>query len=178
MKHLFLKTALFLFALTLFSCEGNNLNTNDSTGDDTFSCLVNGKLYTPSAGTGINGGDIRPFAWAYSNLGNSNIPMFFKITSGGEYTLSLVSIEPNIGINNLNQKLDDTVDFTHSGMIILNSLIFYNTKNNQNNGTIIFTELSETKAVGTFECTLYNDNGDELKVTEGKFNLSLDSRTN
>ena len=63
-------------------------------------------------------------------------------------------------------------------MIVLNNLIFYNTKNNQNNGTIVFTELSETKAVGTFECTLYNDKGDELKVTEGKFNLSLDSKKN
>ena len=104
--------------------------------------------------------------------------MFFKIKSGGEYTLSIVSIEPNIGVNNLNQKLDDTVDFSHSGMIVQNERIFYNTKNNQNNGSITFTEFSETRAIGTFECTLYNDNGDELKVTNGKFNLSLDSKKN
>jgi hypothetical protein len=63
-------------------------------------------------------------------------------------------------------------------MIVKNELIFYNTKDNQNNGSVIFSELSETRAVGTFECTLYNDKGDELKVTDGKFNLSLDSRTN
>ena len=63
-------------------------------------------------------------------------------------------------------------------MVLLNSIIYYNTKSNQDNGSVIFTELSETKAVGTFECTLYNDNGDELKVTNGKFNLSLDSKKN
>ncbi len=63
-------------------------------------------------------------------------------------------------------------------MIIDNEFIFYNTRNNQNNGIVNFTELSETKAVGTFECTLYNDAGEELKVTDGKFNLTLDSKKN
>tara|TARA_R110001599_G_scaffold138420_2_gene317743 strand:+ start:731 stop:1267 length:537 start_codon:yes stop_codon:yes gene_type:complete len=178
MKNLFLKTVLFLFALTLFNCEGNNINTNESTGNDSFSCLVNGKLYTPSAGTGIGGGDIRPFAWSYTNLDNPNIPYFFSIGSSGEYTLSLVKVNPILGKNILNQELDDIIDFSHSGMIVLNNLIYYNTKNNQNNGTITFTEFTETTAIGIFDCTLYNDNGDELKVTEGKFNLSLDSRTN
>tara|TARA_R110002072_G_scaffold173622_2_gene328503 strand:- start:373 stop:894 length:522 start_codon:yes stop_codon:yes gene_type:complete len=173
MKNLFLKTALFLFALTLFSCEGNNINTNDSTGNDTFSCFVNGKLYTPSAGTGINGGDIRPFAWAYND--NSSRITF---NSGGEYTLFINIINPNQGENSLNQELRNSLDFGSTGMVLLNSIIYYNTKSNQDNGSVIFTELSETKAVGTFECTLYNDNGDELKVTNGKFNLSLDSKKN
>ena len=92
--------------------------------------------------------------------------------------MSLVKVNPILGKNILNQELDDIIDFSHSGMIVLNNLIYYNTKNNQNNGTITFTEFTETTAIGIFDCTLYNDNGDELKVTEGKFNLSLDSRTN
>ena len=178
MKQLFLKTTLLLFAITFYNCEDNTNFNNDSVGNDTFSCYINGKLYTPSAGTGINGGYIRPFSWAYSNLNNSNIPMFFKIKSGGEYTISIVSIEPNIGVNNLTQKLDDTIDFTHSGMIVQNERIFYNTKDNQNNGSITFTEFSETKAIGTFECTIYNENDKELKITNGKFNLSIDSKKN
>ena len=41
-----------------------------------------------------------------------------------------------------------------------------------------FKEFSETNAIGTFECTLYDENGKELKVTNGKFNLSLDSKKN
>jgi hypothetical protein len=63
-------------------------------------------------------------------------------------------------------------------MIVHNSDEFYKTRDNQENGSINFSELSKTKAVGTFECTLYDENGKELKVTNGKFNLSLDSRTN
>lgn len=174
---LFFKTLLTLFVFVLFSCE-DNTNTNDSTGSDTFSCYINGELYTPSAGTGINGGDIRPFAWAFTNLNNPNNPMFFSIGSSGEYTTSLVSVNPVVGENTLNQELDDIIDFSNSGMIVLNNLIFYNTKDNQNNGTITFTELTDNNAVGTFECTLYNDAGEELNITNGKFNLSLDSRTN
>jgi hypothetical protein len=177
MKTTFLKTALLIFITTMFSCE-DNTNTNDSTGNDSFSCYINGKLYIPSAGTGIGSGDIRPFAWSYTNLDNPNIPYFFSIGSSGEYTISLVKVNPILGENILNQELVDIIDFSHSGMIVLNSIIDYNTKNNQDNGTIIFTEFSETKAVGTFECILYNDNGDELKVTNGKFNLSLDSKKN
>ncbi|QTE24291.1 hypothetical protein [Polaribacter cellanae] len=174
MKHLFFKIVLFLFTLTLFNCEGNNLNTNESTGNDSFSCLVNGKLYIPSAGTGIGGGDIRPFAWAF---GSANDP-YITINSGGEYTLFINLINPKKGENFLNEKLTDELDYYHTGMVVHNELIFYNTRNNHNNGTVTFTELSEIKAVGTFECTLYNDKGDELKITEGKFNLSLDSKKN
>ncbi|QNM85912.1 hypothetical protein H9W90_01975 [Polaribacter pectinis] len=175
MKTTILKTVLFLFALTLFNCEGNNLNTNESTGNDSFSCLVNGKLYTPSAGTGIGGGDIRPFSWAFKENGNNKRITFY---GGGEYTLFMNLLNPVTEKNTLNEELSSELDTSHSGMVLHNERIFYNTKSNQENGNIIFTELSSTIAVGTFECTLYNDKGDELKVTEGKFNLSLDSKRN
>ena len=87
-------------------------------------------------------------------------------------------MNPAEGENILNEELRNSLDFGSKGMVVHNELIFYNTKDNQNNGTITFTELSETEAEGNFECTLYNDKGDELKVTEGKFNLSLDSKKN
>lgn len=177
MKQLFLKTTILFFAITFYNCE-DNTNTNDSTGKDSFSCYINDKLYIPNAGTGINGGDIRPFNWSYTNLDNPDIPLYFKIRTSGNYSISLVIVNPKIGKNYLSEELDDIIDFSHSGMIVLNSLIYYNTKSNQNNGSITFTELTETNAVGTFECLLYNDKGNELKVTNGKFNLSLDSRTN
>ncbi|MCH3883987.1 hypothetical protein [Tenacibaculum aquimarinum] len=175
MKTTILKITLLLFLTTLISCSDNENLTNDSTGDDTFSCYINGDLYIPSAGTGINGGDIRPFNWSYSNLNNSNV---FNLSSLGDYRVALYIVEPILGGNILNQELIHTFDSSHSGMIIKNTLIFYNTKNNQNNGIVNFTKLSDTKAVGTFECTLYNDAGEELNITNGKFNLSLDSRTN
>ena len=80
--------------------------------------------------------------------------------------------------NILDEKLIHQYEAEHSGMIVINSNEFYNTKDNQENGYINFSELSENRAVGTFECTLYDESGKELKVTNGKFNLSLDSRTN
>ena len=59
------------------------MNTNGSTGNDTFSCYINGNQYIPSAGTGIGGTDIKPFSWAY-NEGDSNITL-----KGGGITLCL-----------------------------------------------------------------------------------------
>lgn len=178
MKITILKTVFLVLLTTFISCTDNTNLNNDSTGNDSFSCYINGDLYIPSAGTGINGGDIRPFNWSYSNLNNSNNPYVFNISSLGDYRVALYIVEPILGGNILNQELIHTFDSSHSGMIIKNTLIFYNTKNNQNNGIVNFTELSDTKAIGTFECTLYNDAGEELNVTNGKFNLSLDSRTN
>jgi hypothetical protein len=176
MKHLFLKIVLIFVTTLNSSCE--DVNTNESTGNDTFSCYINGKLYVPSAGTGIGGGDIRPFYWSLTNFDNPDNPLAFFINTLGDYTMRINSIDPKTGKNNLNQELIHTSETSNSGMIVKNSNEFYNTKDNQENGYINFTEISETRAIGTFECTLYNENGKELKVTNGKFNLSLDSRTN
>ena len=176
MKPLLLKTLLLLATTLNCNCEDNN--TNDSTGNDSFSCDINGQLYIPSAGTGIGGGDIRPFSWAYTNFEDDNNPYLFTMGSGGNFTLSINVINPELGENSLNEELIHQFETEHSGMIVLNSDNFYNTRNNQDNGTVNLTELSETKAIGTFECTLYDEDGNELRVTNGKFNLSLDSRTN
>lgn len=177
MKNLFLKIVI-LFFLTLFVNCGDNLNTNNSVGNDTFSCRINGKLYIPSAETVINGGDIRPFSWTYTNLDNPENSYYFNISSLGSYRLELYIVRPILGENLINQKLNNTSDFTHSGMILLDEDILYNTLDNQINGFVTFTEFSETRAIGTLECILYNENGDKIKITEDKFNLSLDSRTN
>jgi len=61
-------------------------------------------------------------------------------------------------------------------MIVKNESIFYNTKDTENNGNVIFTEFSREKMVGTFECTLYNDKGNKIKITKGKFNLTLETK--
>ena len=121
MKQLFLKTTLLLFAITFYNCEDNTNFNNDSVGNDTFSCYINGKLYTPSAGTGINGGDIRPFSWTFEPD-----KKVFSIYTRGEYRIRTTSVNTIIGNNILNEELGDTFDFSHSGMIVQNSLIFYN----------------------------------------------------
>jgi hypothetical protein len=174
MKKLFLKTALLLFAITFFNCE-NNTNTNGSTGNDSFSCYINGKLYIPSAGTGIGGGDIRPFSWAFKERNNEMRLTFY---AGGEYTLFINLLKPLIGDNKLNEELNDAIDTSHNGMVLHNNLIFYNTKNNTDNIIIKISQLSEKEVIGSFEGILYNDKGVELNITKGNFNLSLDSKRN
>ena len=169
MKQLLLKTILLFFAIVCTNCSDN---TEQPTGEDSFSFFINGELYIPEAGNGIGGGEIQPFSWYYSDFNEPNNKFLFNINGLGKYRVTLKIKEPRKGENFLNNELKNEFDTLNSGMIVQNETIFYNTKNNQNNGIITFTELSETKAVGTFECTLYNENGDKIKITDGKFNLS------
>ena len=175
MKQLFLKTTLLLFAITFFNCEDNTNLNNDSVGNDTFSCYVNGKLYIPSAGIGIGGGDIRPFSWAFKEKNNEMRLTFY---AGGEYTLLINLLKPLIGDNILNEELNDAIDTNHNGMVLHNNLIFYNTRNNTDNIVIKIAQLSEKEVIGSFEGKLYNDKGVELNITKGNFNLSLNSKRN
>ena len=169
MKQLLLKTILLCFAIVCTNCSDDNEQPTD---ENSFSFFINGDLYIPEGGTGISGSKTQPYLWSYTNFDNPNSSYIFSIRSSGNYTSRITIIKPKLGENILNQELKHTSDIENSGMIVKNSNIFYNTKNNQKNGTVTFTELSEAKVVGTFECTLYNENGDELKVTKGKFNLT------
>jgi len=51
MKKLFLKTVLFLFALTLYNCENNDpqeqLPPITQTGANTFGAIVDGRVFIP-----------------------------------------------------------------------------------------------------------------------------------
>ena len=164
MKQLLLKTILLCFAIICTNCSDDNEQPTD---ENSFSCLINGDLYIPEGGRAIGGGDIEPYTWSYNENDNT-----FTIITRGDFRIRITSTNSILEKNYLNQRLNDTFDSSNSGMIVKNETIFYNTKNNQNNGTITFTELSETKSVGTFECTLYNENGDKIKITKGKFNLT------
>ena len=175
MKHFFIRIPLFFIILIFSNCEET---INDSIGNDTFSCRIDGKLFVPKAGNGIGGGKTRPFSWGYTNFDKSENPFHFSIYSTGDYILSIKIINPELGTNILNEPLIHTFDIGHTGMIVHNNIQFFNTKDKQENGFVNFTELSATRAIGTFECTLFDKNGKELKVTQGKFNLSIDSSTN
>ena len=63
-------------------------------------------------------------------------------------------------------------------MVLHNEIIYYFTKNNLDNFFVEVIELNENEVSGNFEGTLYNENGDELKITEGKFNLTSNSKRN
>lgn len=175
MKYLFFKLIALLLIIFQYSCEERNFN--ETVGNDTFSCKINNKLFLPSGGTGKGGGSIRPFSWYYSNFDDPDEPLVFTISVGGDYRMRINAIAPKLGRNSLNKELVHSFETSNSGMIVKNEDVFFNTKDNQENGFVNFTELSKSKAVGTFECMLYDENGKELKVTNGKFNLSLNSST-
>ncbi len=56
MKHLFLKTAFLLFALTFSNCENNDpqdqLPPITQTGENTFGAIVDGSVFIPKDKTG------------------------------------------------------------------------------------------------------------------------------
>jgi hypothetical protein len=51
----------------------------------------------PSAGTGIGGGDIRPFYWSLTNFDNPDNPLAFFINTLGSYIMRINSINPKTG---------------------------------------------------------------------------------
>jgi hypothetical protein len=97
MKHLFFKTTILLFALTLFNCENNDpqdqLPPITQIGANTFGAIVDGRVFVPkdsegfvapggrnteairiTSGVGIN--NINYYAIAASNYVNSNIYIY------------------------------------------------------------------------------------------------------
>lgn len=58
MKHLFFKTAILLFALTLSNCENNDpqeqLPPITQTGANTFGAIVDGQVFIPKDKTGYS----------------------------------------------------------------------------------------------------------------------------
>jgi len=78
MKQLLLKTILVCFAIVCANCSDN---TEQPTGEDSFSFFINGDLYVPEGDRAIGGGKIQPFNWDYDDNSSS-----FFINSGGNYT--------------------------------------------------------------------------------------------
>ena len=168
LKFLILGLVLVLF--TNASCT--EADPPIPSGDHTFSCRINGKLFLPQAiggwSTSPSGADdglsyyIKPDHFNIQT-GNSEYSMFYiNITNWKLGTFNLIDSNGYIGPQN-----GDPRDTNH--VIVIKNGIKYLSK--QNSGSVIFTQVSDTDAKGTYEFDVYNENNtnDVLHITNGQF---------
>ena len=152
----------FLLLLTSSSCETNDIET----GDESFSCYINGQLFIPKAN--VNLLDTFPLqeelvfnrdTYFFIRAVNKEYGIFFNITN---FDLGRFNLNTS-NRNNFNYQLSHIIIRTREDKTYLSK---------DNSGSVTFTEVSDTNVEGTFEFTLYNENDetDIIKVTNGKFN--------
>ena len=166
MKKL-IKTIVFLGSLLLLLTSSSCDNDDIETGDESFSCYINGQLFVPKA---------RPFSITTfpvrKKLTFSTMNSYFsvKATDFEKYRVVFNILDYDIGIFNFSQSDGNVFNNDLNHVIISIGDKRYLSK--ENSGTVTFTEVSDTNVEGTFEFTLYNKNDetDIIKVTKGKFN--------
>ncbi|QTE24295.1 hypothetical protein [Polaribacter cellanae] len=187
MKYLFLKTILFLFALTLSNCEKNDpedqLPPITQTGANTFGAIVDGRVFIPkdskgfvapggrnteairiTSGVGLN--NTNYYAIAASNFVNSNIYIYIYIPEERprqkEYIFHLSPGVPS----SLNKP-----NFPHI-FCYLNDRKYISF---ENSGTINFEKVDfiEQICAGNFSAKLKNemDENDTIEIKNGQFDL-------
>lgn len=142
------------------------------TGDHTFSCRINGKLFLPQA---IGGWSTSPSSSDdglsyyvtpdHFNIqtGNYEYSMFYiNITNWKLGTFTLIDSNGYVGPQN-----GDARDINHV-IVIKNGVKFLS---KLGSGSVTFTLVTATDSKGTFEFTLYNENNsnDVLHITNGQF---------
>jgi hypothetical protein len=152
----------FFLLLTSSSCETNDIET----GDESFSCYINGQLFIPKANVNLLGTlphqNNLSFGKDSSFLiraANQDYGIFFSIEN---FSLGEFNLSESDG-NNFNYQLSHIIIRTREDKTYLSK---------DNSGSVTFTEVSDTNVEGTFEFTLYNENDetDIIKITKGKFN--------
>ena len=154
----------FFLLITSSSCETNDII---QTGDESFSCYINGQLFIPKAN--VNLLDTFPLR---KKVVFSTMNSYFSIkaTDSENYNIFFNVLDYDIGIFNFSQSEGNIYNNDLNHAIINTSDIRYISKDNS--GSVTFTEVSDTNVEGTFEFTLYNENDDSdtIRVTNGKFN--------
>ena len=152
-----------LLLLTSVSCEKNNII---ETGDHSFSCYVNGKLFVPKAAS---------FSFSTLPIGdnlvlNSRNSYFFLRAIGQEYGMFFNIENFDLGEFNIKVSNGDNFNYQLNHVILRTNGKTYLSK--EGSGTVTFTNVSDTNVAGVFEFTLYNENDetDIIRVTKGKFN--------
>ncbi|CAL2091060.1 hypothetical protein [Tenacibaculum sp. 190524A02b] len=151
-----------LMVLFQYGCSND---INQLVAKNGFICYINEKLYIPNAGTGKGGGKIPPITWSYNDT-----TKLCTIYTRGDYRIRISFNQPLIGKNIITDALSDSFDTRHSGIIVKNETNFYTTKKHKNNGFLNFTKLTSNHLMGTFQCTLYNNNNELIKIN-GQFDL-------
>lgn len=178
MKTTYLKF-ICLIVIVMFSCNKNEDNVPQlPTGENTAYYYLNGELIIPedsSAGVtilkGINyGGCLPP---------NKSIDININ-RKGKRLSLGFINGIENIGNISLGIGSYDFCNNTNSiGLFQIqdsNSQWFYYNSRNES-GKINIIEISENKKQfkGTFEMNVFDTSGNEIKITNGHFNINLNT---
>lgn len=177
-----MKKLIFLFtiSLTLSCCnkddDNNTQNPIDQlppetqTGEQTFGCLINGEAFVPpSFGSNAPSAFYQFFGGTYTfNISGSK---------GGGPTLQSISIG-GIDVNALEEitySLYEEESNNHYGRYNIGGGITYSgTTTAENPGTLIITNFDPDNFIisGTFEFTVLNDDGSEIHITNGRFDMN------
>jgi len=153
-----------LVLITITSCQTDDIDT----GEASFSCYINGELFTPKASTSISvlpPGEKLVF--------NRDSYFFVKTTDHRDFRIFFNIENFETGIFNLGVSDGNSYEYQINHAIIIayaGGDKKYISKGNS--GSITFTRVSDTNVEGTFEFTLYNENdvNDIIRITDGKFN--------
>lgn len=177
MKNLFL---LLIAGITLSCCNNDDDNNSQNpidqlppatqTGEQTFGCLINGEAFVPpSFGSNAPGAFYQFVDGAYT-LGIS-------ASKGGGNELKSVLIGaldvPNIIESNYPLVSEESGNFL-AKHLIGGGIIYTGITSNENPGTLTITNFDPDNFIisGTFEFTVLDDDGSEIHITNGRFDMN------
>lgn len=169
---------LLLITFTLSCCnkdedqpiaEIDKLPPATQTGAQTFGCLIDGKAFVPPK-FGTNA----PSAF-YQFVGGSYTLSIYGSTDGGSNLKSILlgALDvPAITTTNYPLKSEENGNFLGK-YLIGGGIAFSGITSNSNPGILTITRFDTTNFIisGTFSFTVLNNNGNEIKITDGRFDM-------
>ena len=172
-----MKNLLFLFTilLTLSCCKNDDDNPTDpidqlppatQTGEQTFGCLINGEAFLPDTfGSG------RPNAF-YQFVNGAYTFVISSSSGGGNSFIGIgvggIDIQP---LEESTYNLIEEQSGSTFGKVIKNVDSYSTSVSNQ--GFLNITNFDPENFIisGTFEFTVLDDDNNEIKITDGRFDL-------
>ena len=165
-----MKNLVSLFCLILFVNASCSKDEAIPTGNDTFSCRINGKLFLPESSAPLT--TIGPTGNGLSFEGFNNQLDLSISAYNNPNEISIYIKNHALGVFNLT-KSNGVVGYPASDQKNQVTILYDGKKylSKDGSGAVIITELTATELKGTFEFILYNEsnNNDIIRVTEGKF---------
>lgn len=169
---------LLLLSLSFNSCDKDDGQTPleklppaTQIGAQTFGCLINGEAFVPPL-FGTNS----PDAFYQFVRGAYTFDISGSINKNGK--LNTIGIA-GIDVEPLEEKtyiLIERESGNHFGqyLIIDGGLLFDGATSMENSGKLFIDHLDEEKGIisGRFEFTLLDENGNEIKITDGRFDMN------
>lgn len=194
MKQLFLKTTLLFFAITLFNCENNDpedqLPPITQTGANTFGAIVDGRVFVPknsftfTPGSSERKGLQVLYGENFTNTNGDDKWIIkannYKDTPEIYIYIYIPTLKNNlknhiVGISNA----DENFNPPNAHIYLLKNLGTSQYRSFNNSGNISFSKIDITNGIysGTFSVKLKNkdDDNDIIEITEGRFDINLNT---